>query len=109
MPIRKILVPTDLSEESKRSLRHALELARAGGGELILVPVTDFSVYPCALDGGLVVLPFQERELRARRGNELEVRRARPVPAALGSRSPVREGRPVRETVQPALEHAIGS
>lgn len=56
--LRKILVPTDFSEESYKALRPALELARQFGSEVLLVhviepihpyPVTGLSSYPTDL------------------------------------------------------------
>ena len=40
--VKKILAPTDLSEVSKLGLRHALELARQDGAEVIVYHVIDF-------------------------------------------------------------------
>src|SRR5690606_32904804 len=42
MRVNKILAPTDFSDVSKLGLRHALELARRDGAEVIVYHVIDF-------------------------------------------------------------------
>ena len=81
--VKKVLVPTDFSEESKKALRYGLELARASGAELLLAHVVEFLVYPV----GPVMLPAQEQDLRDRLGTALEDLRHKEVPAQTTSRA----------------------
>src|ERR1041384_3175224 len=56
LPAKRILVPIDLSEPSKKALRYALALARPFGAKLILLyavePVAthDFAYHPLMLE-----------------------------------------------------------
>ncbi len=40
-PFRKILVPTDFSSHSRLALEHAVELAKASGGSIVLLAVIE--------------------------------------------------------------------
>src|SRR5262245_56980604 len=44
MVFRKILVPTDLSEESEVAFEPAIELARASGGSIVLASIVQEAV-----------------------------------------------------------------
>src|SRR5688572_32244068 len=75
MQFRKIMVPTDFSEESKKALHSGVELARAAAGEILLVHVMEFMVNPASLGIGPVLLASQEAELRERLAGALEAMR----------------------------------
>jgi nucleotide-binding universal stress UspA family protein len=107
MQIRKILVPTDFSEESTRALRYGLELARSTGAELLLVHVVEFLVYPAHIGIGPVIPITLEKELRQRVGKLLEDLRRKEVPPAIASRALLCDGRPFRQIVQTAREHEV--
>lgn len=107
MQLQKILVSTDFSEESKKALRYGIELARAGGAEILLVHVMEFMVYPSSLGIGPVILATQEKELRDRLDKALAEMRAKDIPATIRSRALLLEGRPFRQIVQAAREHAV--
>ncbi len=51
---RKILVPVDLLDEDPRETRLAIDLARAIGGEIVLLHVVDYvpTMFPVELPGG---------------------------------------------------------
>lgn len=54
MRVRKILLPTDLSENSRGGLAHALTIAKQGGAELIILHVAEgFRTWePCSDEPG---------------------------------------------------------
>ena len=107
MQFRKILVPTDFSEESRKALRYGLELARASGAELLLVHVVEFLVYPGSLGMGPVMLPIQEKELRDHLGRALEDLRRREIPTQVSSHALLLDGRPFRQIVLAAREQEV--
>ena len=107
MQLRKIMVATDFSEESKKALHSGVELARAAGSEVLLVHVMEFMVNPASLGIGPVLLATQEAELRERLGGALEAMRRADIPASVSSRALVLEGRPFREIVQAARDHSV--
>ena len=107
MQIRKILVPTDFSEESKKALRYGIELARASGAELLLVHVVEFMVYPSSLGMWPVILPAQDKELHERLGKALEDMRVKQVPAQISSRALLLDGRSFQQIVQVAQEQEV--
>ena len=105
-PIRRILVPTDFSDEAKHALRSAVELARIGQSEVVLVHVIEPPVYPVNLGIGPVVVPPLEQDLRERLAQALEQLRQQET-GTLASRVLIRDGRPFLEIVRAAAdEHA---
>lgn len=59
----KVLCPVDFSEDSKVALRHAAGLARASGGELLVLHVVEPILYP--VEYGMAPVPTVDLESTA--------------------------------------------
>ena len=95
--MKRIIVPIDFSDYSKKALRYAVEFARQFSAEIILVYVVEPVIYPADFSFGQVAIPSMENELRER-GEEqlkklLEIEASEHIP----SRAVVRSGKPFVE------------
>jgi len=106
LQLRKILVPTDFSEESYNAVRQALELARQFGSDVLLVhviepihpyPVTGLSSYPMDLP------PDPIFEMRGEAGKLLEqLKLEAKTKAGISLETMLRVGRAYDQIVQTA-------
>lgn len=63
--IRKILVPTDFSQNSLRALDYAVGLAERYAAEIVVVHVLELPIYPAMSFGsGSISLPALQEEMR---------------------------------------------
>ncbi len=71
MPTRRILVPTDLSDAARAAYPAAVEQARRGNAEVLLLHVMEWYPY-VTLEGGVIPLqpPEYEKDIRDRLGKE---------------------------------------
>lgn len=79
MQIKKILITTDLSEESKKAYPVALSLAQCCGAEITLLSVIDTSIqfgYSGILDMPVVFVPNAVKEVRTKVLSDLEQHKA---------------------------------
>ncbi len=102
--IKRILVPIDFSEYSKKAFRYAVDFARTFSSELILVYVVEPVVYPADFSFGQVALPSVETELQTRGLQQLQVLIEKEVPADIKARPLVRSGKPFVEIILAAKE-----
>ncbi len=109
--MRKILVPTDFSDESYAALRHALGMAKQSGGEILLVHVVE-PIHPFPVNnlthsaGDLPPDPAfnmgeDAQNLLARVGEEAATKSDIPVQTAL------RIGRAYDQIVQAAKDNTV--
>jgi nucleotide-binding universal stress UspA family protein len=99
---RKILVPTDFSELSKKSVRKAVSLAERFNAKIDLVHVLEPPPYP---EFGYVHVPLKEGALRKAAEAHFEKLRAEiPALADLVNFTPIRTGNAPYEIVQVARE-----
>lgn len=99
LPIRTILVPIDLSEESYRALEFALPLAQRFGADVHVVHVYEGAQQLSSIASAPVL--FSDREIARRVAQEAQ-RRCGAGPNAANCH--VRSGRPFREIVAAAEE-----
>lgn len=100
--LRRILVPVDFSECSRKALCYALPLAREFKAALVLVNVVQT---PALLgEGEAAVLPTLESQMKAGAERELKAWVEREIPAGVKATALVRCGSPYREIVAAAQE-----
>ena len=97
---RRIVVPIDFSEHSKRSLDSAIALARTFGAELILIYVVESAVYPADFGFGQATVPTVEREMTERGAAELGKLVANQIAGAVPARTIVSAGKPFLEIIR---------
>ncbi len=103
--LKKILVPIDFSECSRKALQYAIPLARQFEASLTLLHVVQVNYY--AGDFGTVDVALLENEMRSNGEKQLAELIEREVGAALPCAALVRSGRVVSEIVAIAGEAAI--
>jgi nucleotide-binding universal stress UspA family protein len=101
---KRILVPIDFSDHSKRALAYAVTVAGNFASELVLVYVVEPAVYPADLGFGQVTLPNLETELKARGGEELRKLGSAVIGDRVRWSSVVKVGKPYIEILQTASE-----
>ncbi len=105
--MKKILVPIDFSDYSKKALRYAIEFARNFETEIILLYVVEPVIYPADFSFGQVAIPSMENELRERAATQLEKLIETEVHNDVRARSVVRSGKPFFEINQLAREENV--
>jgi nucleotide-binding universal stress UspA family protein len=101
---KRLLVPIDFSEHSKRGLRYAVDLARQFHAEIILIYVVEITLYPPDLGFGQVAIHDFEHEMRERGEKELAQLVEMMVPTDVPSRTLIRTGKPFVEILNAARE-----
>jgi nucleotide-binding universal stress UspA family protein len=100
--IKKILVPVDFSECSRKALQYAIPFARQFNAELTLVHVVQVNYY--VGDFGTVDMALLETEMRKSAEKQLSDLAAREVGQELRSETVLRTGRIVSEIVEVAKQ-----
>lgn len=95
--LKKILVPVDFSEHSKKALRYALSFARQFNAHLELIYVVEPTIYPSDFGFGQVGFPDVEKELHEKASQELRALIAADVPTHVRTTSVVSTGIPFVE------------
>jgi nucleotide-binding universal stress UspA family protein len=95
--LKKILVPIDFSDHSKKALRYALPFARQFNATLELMYVVEPTIYPSDFGFGQVGFPDVEKELHEKATLELKELIAQHVPESLRSTAVVSTGIPFVE------------
>jgi nucleotide-binding universal stress UspA family protein len=105
--MKRILVPIDFSEYSKKALRYAVAFARNFQSEIVLVYVVEPVVYPADFSFGQVAVPSMERELFERGEEQLRKLIETEIRGELPARSMVRSGKPFVEIIRAAAEEDV--
>jgi len=95
--LKKILVPIDFSDHSKKALRYALPFARQFNAQLELMYVVEPTIYPSDFGFGQVGFPDVEKELHEKATQELAALIESSVPLSIRSSSVVSTGIPFVE------------
>ena len=95
--MKRIIVPIDFSDYSKKALRYAVEFAKQFSAEIILVYVVEPVVYPADFSFGQVAIPSMENELRQRGEEQLAKLLENEAGHLIPSRAVVRSGKPFVE------------
>ena len=105
--LKRILVPVDFSEHSKKALNYAIPFARQFDAELTVLYVVEPAIYPADLSFGQVGLPNLEAELRSRGEEELAELIAGTLPNDVRVVASVRTGLPFVEIISYARDEHV--
>ena len=104
---KRILVPIDFSESSKKALGSSITLAKTFQAELVLMYVVETAVYPADFGFGQVTVPGIEREMTERGEAELGKLVKSQIAGAVPSRTLVCTGKPFLEIIKVAEEEKV--
>jgi nucleotide-binding universal stress UspA family protein len=105
--IASILVPTDFSENARRALDYATELARVSGATLHLMHVVEPVVYPADWSYAQVGFADIEQELVENATKELAKLKEQLTASNISTTTAVRRGRASDEICSYCSEHGI--
>ena len=71
--IKKILVPIDFSDYSKKALHYTIDFAKQFNSEIVLVYVIEPIVYPADLSMGQMVIPQSGEDLSEKSKIDLKI------------------------------------
>jgi universal stress protein A len=107
LSLKKILVPIDFSEYSKKALKYAFRFAEQFGASLTLLYVVEPTVYPADFSFGQVGFPNVEDELRKKGEEELHAMIAEMIKDQVPAAAVVKTGLPFVEVTAYAAENDI--
>lgn len=102
--IKRILVPIDFSDYSKKALHYTVQLAKSFDAELFLVYVIEPMVYPADLSMGQMVIPQSEVNLNEKAKSELKELAANEIGNSLKYNILIKTGKPFMEVIATASE-----
>ena len=105
--LRKILVPIDFSDYSKKALRYAVPFARQFNATIYLLYVVEPTIYPADFSFGQIGMPNVENELRTKGEQELQELIKNEIKGAVPSEAFVKVGLPFVEVVSFAKDEKI--
>jgi nucleotide-binding universal stress UspA family protein len=102
--IKKILVPIDFSDYSKKALQYTVTFAKQFNAELCLIYVIEPVIYPADLSMGQVVIPQTEIDLSTKSRQELELLAKTEIGSLLKYEIIIKNGKPFMEIIETASE-----
>ncbi len=105
--LRKILVPIDFSDYSKKALHYAVPFARQFNAKIYLLYVVEPTIYPADFSFGQIGMPNVENELRTKGEQELQELIKNEIKNAVPSEALVKVGLPFVEVVSFAKDEKI--
>lgn len=105
--IRKILVPVDFSDYSKKALNFAVDFAVTNKAKLYLVYVVEPLIYPADFSMGQVNIPSIDNDLTERAKSELEMLIKNEIAGKVDSEALIKSGKPFVEIIETASEKDI--
>ncbi len=105
--LKKILVPIDFSEHSKKALQYAIPFAKAFQASLTLLYVVEPTVYPADFSFGQIGFPDIEAELREKGERELHTLANETIHGVVPSATIVKVGLPFVEVISYAQKEEI--
>lgn len=105
--LRKILVPIDFSEYSKKALHYAIPFARQFHAKILLLYVVEPTIYPADFSFGQIGMPNVENELRVKGEQELQELITNEIKGVVPAEAIVKVGLPFVEVVSFAKEEGI--
>jgi len=106
LQIKKILVPIDFSDYSKKALQYASSLAKQFNAHLSLIYVIEPVIYPADFSMGQVALPSIDVEMNTRAKEELENLAQKEI-SGLVFKTIIKTGKPFMEIIETAVEEDI--
>ncbi len=105
--LKKVLVPIDFSDNSKKALLYAIPFARQFNASLVLVYIVEPTIYPSDFGFGQVGFPDVEKELHEKATAEMKELIAAYVPPPVKAESVVGSGIPFVEITTFAKEAEV--
>jgi nucleotide-binding universal stress UspA family protein len=105
--LRKILVPIDFSEYSKKALHYAIPFAQQFHAKILLLYVVEPTIYPADFSFGQIGMPNVENELRVKGEQELQDLITNEIKGVVPAEGLVKVGLPFVEVVSYAKEEGI--
>ncbi len=102
--IKKILVPIDFSDYSKKALIFASDFSRQYNAELLLVYVVEPTVYPADFSMGHVSIPMMDTDLTQLARTELETLAKKEINPNITHQIIIKSGKPFVEIIECASE-----
>jgi universal stress protein A len=102
--LKRILVPIDFSEYSKRALKYAIPFAEHFGASIDLLYVVEPTIYPADFSFGQAGFPNLEEELRSSGSHELDSLIQKEIAGRIPARKVIKTGKPFYEIIQYARE-----
>lgn len=102
--IKKILVPVDFSDYSKKALIFASDFSRQYNAELLLVYVVEPTVYPADFSMGHVSIPMMDTDLTQLARTELETLAKKEINPNITHQIIIKSGKPFVEIIECASE-----
>jgi nucleotide-binding universal stress UspA family protein len=104
--LRRILVPIDFSDHSKKALQYAIPFAEQFRSSIDLLYVVEPTIYPADFSFGQVSFPSVEDELKKRGAEELKALVRNEIGKRVEARCTVRTGKAFNEIDQYAKEES---
>lgn len=102
--IKKIVVPIDFSDYSKKALQYTVQFCKSMQAEIILVYVIEPMIYPADLSMGQMVIPQNELNLDQKAKSELEELAKSEIGDLLKYQILIKMGKPFVEIIETASE-----
>jgi nucleotide-binding universal stress UspA family protein len=102
--IRKVLIPIDFSDYSKKALGYCVDFAKKFNAEITLVYVIEPAIYPADLSMGQMVIPQPEIDHTENSKKELEELAKTEIGNQLSYNTTVKTGKPFIEIIETASE-----
>lgn len=103
--IKKILVPIDFSDYSKKALQYTVQFCKTMQAEILLVYVIEPMIYPADLSMGQMVIPQNELNLDQKAKSELEELAKSEIGDSLKYQILIKSGKPFMEIIETASEY----
>src|ERR1035437_10298727 len=105
--IKRVLVPIDFSDYSKKSLRYAVNFIKWFNAELYLIYVIEPIIYPPDFSMGQIAIPSIDGEIDKRAFEELENLAKNGIQADKKCKCIIKTGKPYLEIIETAKEENI--
>jgi len=102
--IKKILIPIDFSNYSKKALQYSISFAKRFNAELVLVYVIEPMIYPADLSMGQMVIPQADVDLSEKSKNDLTELAKNEIGENLKFTVLIKTGKPFMEIIETAKE-----
>ena len=102
--IKKILVPIDFSDYSKKALQYSVQFAKSFGANISLIYVIERAVYPADFSMGQIAVPAADMDLHERAKEELKNLAASEISGDVGVEIILKTGKPYVEIIEAATD-----
>ena len=104
--IKRIMVPIDFSDYSKRALKYAVDFAKQFNSKMFLIYVVEPIIYPADFSMGQVAIPSADLDMQSRASEEL-MNLAKTIGSGLHVETIIKTGKPFIEIIDTAKEKDV--